>query len=140
VTLIRANTRSSEFGGAIPALRVNSTDVSNRQATPKTAEMYGGSGLGLNISRKLCHLHGGEVGVSSRIDHGSTFGFFFKVKRSEQPQDHHASSETEGSTPQDKLGEDQKSKSMDYSSAAEAVENISRADFQQDDSSHKSKV
>jgi len=140
VTLIRANTRSSEFGGAIPALRVNSTDVSNRQATPKTAEMYGGSGLGLNISRKLCHLHGGEVGVSSRIDHGSTFGFFFKVKRSEQPQDHHASSETEGSTPQDKLGEDRMSKSMDYPSAAEAVGNISRADFQQDDLSHKSKV
>jgi hypothetical protein len=124
----------------LPALCVNSTDVPNRQATPKTAEMYGGSGLGLNISRKLCHLHGGEVGVASRIDHGSTFGFFFKVKRSEQPQDHHASTETEGSTPQDKLGEDPMSKTMDYSRAAEAVDNISRADFQQDDPSHNSEV
>jgi CheY-like chemotaxis protein len=54
------------------------------QATPKTKEIYGGSGLGLNISRKLCHLHGGEVGVASKEGYGSTFGFFFKVKRAEE--------------------------------------------------------
>lgn len=54
-----------------------------RQATPKTEEMYGGSGLGLNISRKICQLHGGEIGVSSKEGSGSTFGFFFRVRRSE---------------------------------------------------------
>ncbi|KGO73629.1 CheY-like superfamily [Penicillium italicum] len=51
------------------------------QATPKTESIYGGSGLGLNVCRKLCHLHGGEIGVSSKKSHGSTFGFFFKVRR-----------------------------------------------------------
>jgi signal transduction histidine kinase len=52
-----------------------------RQATPKTEEMYGGSGLGLSISRKLCHLHGGEIGVAAEEGSGSTFAFFFKAKR-----------------------------------------------------------
>jgi signal transduction histidine kinase/ActR/RegA family two-component response regulator len=52
------------------------------QATPRTETIYGGSGLGLNVSRRLCHLHGGEIGVNSMEGHGSTFGFFFTVRRS----------------------------------------------------------
>lgn len=51
------------------------------QATPRTQSVYGGSGLGLSVSRKLCHLHGGEIGVSAKDGEGSTFGFFFKVRR-----------------------------------------------------------
>ncbi len=32
-----------------------------------------GSGLGLSLVRKLAHLYGGEVGVTSQVDAGSTF-------------------------------------------------------------------
>jgi signal transduction histidine kinase/CheY-like chemotaxis protein len=56
-----------------------------KQATPKTNEIYGGSGLGLNISRKLVQLHGGEIGVQAKEGEGATFGFFFRVKRSGPP-------------------------------------------------------
>lgn len=58
------------------------------QGTPQTEVDYGGSGLGLSVSRKLCHLHGGEIGVSSKKGQGSTFGFFFRVRRSAPPSDH----------------------------------------------------
>ncbi|CAG8052163.1 unnamed protein product [Penicillium olsonii] len=61
------------------------------QATPKTESLYGGSGLGLNVCRQLCHLHGGEIGVSSQEGQGSTFGFFFKVRRT-----NHTSSDGHG--------------------------------------------
>lgn len=57
------------------------------QATPGTQSIYGGYGLGLNVCRKLCYLHGGEIGVSSKDGEGSTFGFFFKVRRSNEGSD-----------------------------------------------------
>ncbi|KAM0092778.1 hypothetical protein ACP6JD_003732 [Aspergillus fumigatus] len=35
------------------------------------------------VSRRLCHQHGGEIGMSSKEDEGSTFGFVFAVRKSE---------------------------------------------------------
>ena len=50
------------------------------QASPKTYKQYGGSGLGLFISRELCELQGGQIGVSSGSGK-TTFTFFVRAKR-----------------------------------------------------------
>jgi PAS domain S-box-containing protein len=55
------------------------------QASPRTHAHYGGSGLGLFISRQLAELHGGQIGVSSQSGVGSTFGFFLQCKRMTTP-------------------------------------------------------
>ena len=56
------------------------------QASPRTHAQYGGSGLGLFISRRLAELHGGQIGVASEAGKGSTFGFFITARRSEPPK------------------------------------------------------
>lgn len=46
------------------------------QASPRTHSRYGGSGLGLFITRELIELQGGEIGVSSRPGDGAAFAFY----------------------------------------------------------------
>jgi signal transduction histidine kinase len=43
------------------------------QASSKTASKYGGTGLGLVISRRFCQMMGGDITVASKPGHGSTF-------------------------------------------------------------------
>jgi PAS domain S-box-containing protein len=43
------------------------------QADESTTRQYGGTGLGLTITRKLCLMMGGDLSVASELGQGSTF-------------------------------------------------------------------
>lgn len=56
-----------------------------KQASPRTHAQYGGSGLGLFISKRLAELHGGQIGVSSEAGKGSMFSFYVQARRCGPP-------------------------------------------------------
>jgi CheY-like chemotaxis protein len=56
-----------------------------KQATPRTHIKYGGSGLGLFISKSLTTLQGGAIGVFSQGEVGSTFAFYVATRTADPP-------------------------------------------------------
>lgn len=51
------------------------------QADGSISRVYGGSGLGLSIVKKLVELHGGSITVDSKESHGSRFSFTLRRAR-----------------------------------------------------------
>jgi signal transduction histidine kinase/CheY-like chemotaxis protein len=52
-----------------------------RQGGSEISSKYGGTGLGLNITKNLVELHGGDLKVSSKYGQGTEFSFFIKFDK-----------------------------------------------------------
>lgn len=65
------------------------------QADASTTRKYGGTGLGLTITKKFVEMMGGQIYVHSEFGHGSTFTVFLPTHLSECREEYPSWSETE---------------------------------------------
>ena len=73
-----------DSGIGISKDKIDSIFESFNQASNETTRKYGGTGLGLTITRRLVELQGGQITAESIVSKGSEFTFSLKYKKANQ--------------------------------------------------------
>jgi two-component system sensor histidine kinase/response regulator len=71
----------ADTGIGIPQSKMHRLFQAFSQVDSSTSRRYGGTGLGLVISKQLCEMMGGGIEVSSREGQGTTFSFRLDLPR-----------------------------------------------------------
>ena len=81
-SMVRVNIRDSGIG--IDKKNHEKIFESFEQAEGTTERNFGGTGLGLSVTKNLVNLHGGEIGVESALGKGSVFHFTLPVSKGQE--------------------------------------------------------
>jgi signal transduction histidine kinase/serine phosphatase RsbU (regulator of sigma subunit) len=76
----------SDTGIGIPTEQLESIFESFEQAEGSTAREYGGTGLGLAVTKQLVQLHGGKIWATSTKGQGSQFHLTLSIAKGEATQ------------------------------------------------------
>jgi PAS domain S-box-containing protein len=75
----------SDTGVGIPRDKLDAIFSPFEQAESSTTRRFGGSGLGLTISRQLAEMMGGRIWCQSEVGNGSTFSFTARLPVVDRP-------------------------------------------------------
>ena len=89
----------SDTGIGIPLEKHESIFASFEQGDGSTAREYGGTGLGLAVTKQLVELHGGTVTLQSIVGKGSQFTFSLPVATQAQHETEDAAPATNKTSP-----------------------------------------
>ena len=74
----------SDTGIGIAEDKLNSIFERFKQAEDHTTRNYGGTGLGLSIAKQLVELQGGQMSITSKLEHGTHITFTLPLKKTKE--------------------------------------------------------